>query len=92
MTDIYSDVYDYNTLEAAYNAASEYFDVMPDNPEEWLINLQNHLMWRSYKPYDDDIADCVILEAISIVITKHGIKIVDTDPGTQSIIKMLTQV
>lgn len=89
---IYREVYQYHTLEAAYDAASEYFDAMPDNPEEWLINLQNHLMWRSYKPYNNDFADCVVLEAIDIVLTNQGVTPQDADPETVWIIYQLTQV
>lgn len=46
---LYSEVYDYSTLEAAYEAAFLYLTGdMPEGIEEWLMNLHNHLVWQSY--------------------------------------------
>lgn len=47
---LYEELYDYATLEAAYEAAFLYLDDAPEDSEAWLINLQNHLVWRSYEP------------------------------------------
>lgn len=35
--------------------------------EEWLVNLQNHLMWGTYGLVDDENADLVVLYAIEAV-------------------------
>ena len=67
MTEAYKLLYQYDLLEAAFIAANINEDDLPYDIETWLINLQNHLIWRSYKPHDDPIADTVILQAIRII-------------------------
>ena len=87
---VYAEASEYDTLKAAYEAASTYLDFPPDNSEEWLMNLHNHLVWRSYETGDDPAADTVVLSAIDLVIKRRGISPKDTDPETQRIIDYLT--
>lgn len=76
---LYAEIYDYSTLEAAYEAVFLYLCELPDNAEEWLINLQNHLIWRSYKPHESEDADMVVFEAIIRTLKKHELKAKDLE-------------
>ena len=70
---LYKSLCQYDGLEAAYNAASFTFDERPGDVETWLINLQNHLIWRSYTPYEDPIADIVITRAVDMLLNNKNI-------------------
>lgn len=88
---LYAEVYDYATLEAAYEAAFLYLDDPQEDSEAWLINLQNHLIWRSYEPGEDPDLDCVVLSAVSILLKRHGISARDVaSPELRNIIDTLT--
>lgn len=88
---LYDEMLEYDTLEAAYEAAFLYLEGVPDSTEEWLINLQNHLIWHSYDPGEDPDMDCVVLSAVSILLERHGIKARDIeDPELRRIIDILT--
>lgn len=89
---IYEEVCQYDTLKTAYDAAVEYCDHCPDDEEAYIINLHNHLIWKSYTPNEDPTSDVVVLEAIDIALTKCGVKPQDADPETIWIINQLTQV
>lgn len=71
---LYEELYDYTTLEAAYDAAFLYLDDAPEDSEAWLINLQNHLVWRSYEPGQNPDEDSVVLTAIGNILKAHGLK------------------
>lgn len=70
---LYAELYDYDTLEAAYEAAFPYLEDLPEDSEAWLINLQNHLIWRSYETGETPDFDTVILCAADIIAKRHGI-------------------
>jgi hypothetical protein len=89
---VYEAVCEYDALEKAFEAAYMYLDDPPDNSEEWLMNLHNHLVWKSYEPGDDPNCDTVVLTAIDIELKRRGIKAANADPKTQSIIDYLTLV
>ena len=60
---IYSKIYDYNNLELAYKNARRnktfYREVkkVDANPDEYLIQLQNMLIWKTYKTSEYEIFD-----------------------------------
>ncbi len=66
----YSDIYEYSTLEKAYECVCEELGYSPydvEKGEEWLMNIHNHLVWKSFIPEIDPIADLVVHKAIDIV-------------------------
>lgn len=89
---LYAEVYDYSTLEAAYEAAFLYLsDVPEENGEEWLMNLHNHLVWKSYEVGKDPDEDCVVLTAIDHVLKAHGMTFHEVkEPVLRHIIEDLT--
>jgi len=88
---LYAELYEYNTLEAAYEAAFLYLSDPPEDEEVWLINLQNHLIWRSYRAAENPDEDCVVLTAIDRLLKSHGLKSHEvTDPDIRRIISDLT--
>lgn len=91
--DLYAEVYDYSTLEAAYGAAFLYLSDVPEpeESEEWLMNLHNHLVWKSYEVGQDPDEDCVVLTAIDHVLKAHGLKLDEVEePILRRIIEDLT--
>ena len=76
---IYDGIYQFDTLEAAYRAAFTCPDILPYDVEEWLINLQNHLIWGSYEPGIDPKSDAVIS------LVKEGELIGKLDAGNSSL-------
>ncbi|WP_195985395.1 hypothetical protein [Clostridium sp. D33t1_170424_F3] len=90
--ELYAELYDYDTLEAAFEAASLYLEGPPEDSEPWLINLQNHLIWRSYEPGKDPDMDRVVLSGVSILLKRHSLTGCDvTSPELRRIIDDLTQ-
>lgn len=87
---VYAEVCNIATLEAAYDAAYEHIDYPPDNAEEWIINLHNHLVWRSYTPGEDPTADTIILEAIASTLKRYAIQPNDAGTEIEKIINTLT--
>ena len=60
MADLCTETYDFDTMEAAYRAAFLFNGELTYRIEEWLINLQNHLMWGSYEDGVDPMADIMV--------------------------------
>lgn len=89
---LYTEVYDYSTLEAAFEAASFYLsDEAMEGGEEWLMNLHNHLVWQSYEAGKDPDEDCVVLTAIDHVLKAHELRLGDVEePILRRIITDLT--
>jgi len=88
---LYEELYDYTTLEAAYEAAFLYLYDTPEDSEAWLINLQNHLIWQSYEPGQNPDEDSVVLTAIGNILKAHGIKCHEVrEPELRRIIADLT--
>lgn len=77
-------------LDAAFNAAYLYLNDPSDSAEEWLINLQNHLVWRSYSPGEDPDMDIVVLEAIGLVLKRHSARAEDAGLEIKTIVDILT--
>lgn len=91
VAELYAELYSYDTLEAAYEAAFLYLESPPEGCEPWLINLQNHLIWRSYEPGKDPDMDCVVMSGVSILLKRHGLAFRDvTSPELRRIIDDLT--
>ena len=74
MGDLYEELYDYGTLETAFEGAYLYLSGEIEDVEEWLINLHNHLVWQTYEACQDPDMDCVVLTAISNILKRHGLK------------------
>lgn len=72
-----SEVCDLANLQAALDRAEkEGWDTgeeLQPSAEEWLINLQNHLLWGTKSPDADGLDDFVALIAITLVCQRHGI-------------------
>lgn len=89
---LYRLVYEYDTLEAAYCSAYEYLEAPPEDEDAWLIDLQNHLVWRSYQTGYDPDWDVVVLEAISTLVKRLGLRANDVTGETRRILNELTLV
>ena len=89
---IYRKLYEYDHLEAAYQAAFDYLDDPPEAEDAWLINLQNHLIWGSYFVGQDTNADVVVLEAITSLAVRLGLRAYDLTGETRRILDELTLV
>ena len=70
----------------------DYLNDPLDEPEEWLINLQNHLLWGSYQTGRDDDEDVVVLEAIVSMAHKLGLGPYDLAGPVRRILDELTLV
>jgi hypothetical protein len=88
--DIYDDICLYEVIEAAYENTYPYLDDPPNDAEEWLINLHNHLVLHSYKPGRDPAHDTIVLSAIDSALKRRGIQVEDADKKTRKIINYLT--
>ena len=89
---LYEEIYEYTALEAAYDAVYLLLDDPPDSAEEWLVNLQNHLIWRSYKPGEVPDMDAVVLEAISTLLNRYSIRAEDAGADIERIVDVLTLI
>lgn len=87
--ELYAELYDYDTLEAAYEAVSLYLEDPPEDGEPWLINLQNHLIWRSYETGESPDFDTVVLCAADIIRKRHGLRALSVPGRTGEIIREL---
>lgn len=87
---LYRELYEYDTLEAALEAASLFLSGPPGDREGWLINLQNHLVWRSYRVGEDPDCDAVVLEAIASVMSRHGLRARDLTGELRKLLDDLT--
>ena len=87
---LYGELYEYDTLEAALEAASLFLSGPPEDREGWLINLQNHLVWRSYRVSEDPDCDAVVLEAIASVMSRHGLRARDLTGVLRKLLDDLT--
>ena len=85
-------VSEYDSLAAAYTKSWDYLNDPLDEPEEWLINLQNHLLWGSYQTGRDDDEDVVVLEAIVSMAHKLGLGPYDLAGPVRRILDELTLV
>lgn len=67
--------FSYDRLEKA----SEKLHLNPAIPEneERLMNLHNHLVWRSYHFGDDEIADAIFCAAIRDVMNEYNLQKAD---------------
>lgn len=88
--DYLAEVYDFAVLESAYESSYLYLGDLPESAEEWLINLQNHLIWRSYQPGEDPDMDIVVLNAIGIILKRHSLRIEDAGLEIKTFVDVLT--
>lgn len=82
----------YDILAEAYEESREYLSEPLDEPDEWLINLQNHLLWHTYEVAVDEDADAVVLTAIGLVMKAKRIKANDLTGEVKAILNDLTLV
>lgn len=87
---LYQELYEYGTLEAAFEAVLLFLNNLPEDNEEWLINLQNHLVWRSYRVGEDPDCDAVVLEAACAVMRHHGLRARDLTGELRKLLDDLT--
>lgn len=76
--DLIREVSSYDTLEQADREAGGLHD------EEWLINLQNHLIWGSYTP--DAESAPVVCAAIRAAAASLGLRIGDLPAWTAELL------
>ena len=62
---------DCDALEAAYKETLPRLRVAPENAEEWIVNLHNHLVWGSYAPGADADADAIVLSAMNAALEQN---------------------
>lgn len=62
---LYERLCDYDLLEKV--SRSLHLEMTQEN-EERLINLHNHLIWRSYIPGRDDVADAIFCAMIQEIV------------------------
>lgn len=89
---LYCQLYEYDNLEAAHEVAFSYLEDPLDNPEFWLINLQNELIWHTYQVGRDADEDTVVLEAIVTVAKELRLGPYDVTGETRRILDELTLV
>lgn len=70
----YKAICDYDRLQRAFD--SLHLEMTEEN-EERLINLHNHLIWRSYTSRNDDVADAILFAAIKEVMKEYSLTIED---------------
>ena len=87
---IYEELYQYETLYTAYKKVSACMYLPVNDVDSFLINLQNHLVWRSYKPYADDHMDFIVIVAINMIARHKGVLRHDVDDETMQIINMFS--
>ena len=90
MDNLYQELYEYETLETALEAVSLLLSNLPEDSEEWLINLQTHLVWRSYRVGEDLDRDAVVLEAACAVMRHHGLRARDLTGELRNLLNDLT--
>ena len=66
----YKEICEYSRLEKAVKHL--HLEEM-DETEEGLLNLHNHLVWHSYRPGKDPVADAIVLFVIDGIMKEHEI-------------------
>lgn len=67
---VYSEIYDFNRLE---RAARRLHLRETEETETGLYNLHNHLVWHSYIPGKDPVADAVLSSVITELLEEHNL-------------------
>lgn len=64
----YKEIYEYSRLE---KAAKRLHLEETEETEIGLLNLHNHLVWHSYKPGIDSVADAIFLSVTEEVMQEY---------------------
>lgn len=78
----YKEICDFNRLQRAFD--SLHLEMTVEN-EERLINLHNHLIWRSYTSGNDDVADAILFAAVEDVMEEYSLTIEDIPAEIRSL-------
>lgn len=82
MGELYKELCDYDTLDKALLS----FDGSREMREEWLINLQDSLIWELYAPGNDPDTDRVVAAATANVLRRHAL---DTESVDEPKLRMI---
>ena len=66
----YEDIYDYSRLE---KAAKRLHLEETEETEIRLLNLHNHLVWHSYDPGKDPVADAILSSVIAELLEEYNL-------------------
>lgn len=66
----YAEFYNYDRLESA---AVELGLLNTEADEEDLLNLHNHLIWHSYRPFQDALTDAIFSITIQNIIKDYNL-------------------
>ena len=66
----YAEFYDYDRLEKA--AHDLHWEETEEN-EILLFNLHNHLIWHSYRPFEDALTDAIFSVVIQKIIEDYNL-------------------
>lgn len=66
----YSEIYDYGRLE---KAARRLHLEETEETEVGLLNLHNHLVWHSYMPGKDPVADAILSSVIAELLEEYNL-------------------
>ena len=77
----YKEIYDYSRLE---KAAKRLHLEETEETEIGLLNLHNHLIWHSYKPGVDPVADAIFLSVTEEVMQEY-------ETGTEGLPELVKQ-
>lgn len=66
----YAEFYNYDRLESA---AVELGLLNTEADEEDLLNLHNHLIWHSYRPFEDALTDAIFSVVIQKIIEDYNL-------------------
>lgn len=73
-----ADVCDFDRLSEAWRA----LEPAAPFPEEFLTNLHNHLVWRSFVPGENETTDRVVRAVIRNLLVERQIQDIDDDVKT----------
>ena len=88
------EVCDLANLQAALDRAEEEGwdteEELRPSTEEWLINLQNHLLWGTKSPDADGLDDFVAFIAITLACQRRGITLSQVEGQAARLLAYIT--
>lgn len=70
-----SEYYSFDRLEDA--ARELHLNTEEQENEEKLFNLHNHLIWHSYRPFEDALTDAIFSAVIQKIIEDYNLTLQD---------------
>ncbi len=66
----HEEIFDFDRLEKAFN--SLHLEMTEEN-EIVLFNLHNHLVWHSFRPGENPVADAILSSAIADLLEEYNL-------------------